>query len=100
MSTWTRADSAALDVWARSHPNRTPLQRDPDLWNLFAPLRDKPRRTRYAGPPKIEPCTTCGEPMRRCKQPHPDNPAARRHGGRGMCMPCYMQVFNRQKVSA
>lgn len=32
---WTRLDSMRLDEWARSHPNRTPLQRDPHLYSLL-----------------------------------------------------------------
>lgn len=32
---WTRMDSVRVDEWARSHPNRTPLQCDPHLYALL-----------------------------------------------------------------
>ncbi|BCF84563.1 MULTISPECIES: hypothetical protein [Rhodococcus erythropolis group] len=32
---WTRLDSMRVDEWARSHPNRTPLQCDPHLYALL-----------------------------------------------------------------
>lgn len=32
---WTRLDSMRIDEWARSQPNRTPLQRDPHLYALL-----------------------------------------------------------------
>lgn len=82
-TTWTRRESQAVDTWARSHANRTPLVVDPYLWELFAPFREAVR-TPWDG----SPCRECDSAMRSAGVLIADAPGTRPHAGKGLCRTC------------
>lgn len=86
---WTDEDSAELDMWALTHNHRTPLRRDPRLWELFADLRaEAPRTSDPGGVFRHTHCVDCGKPMRGRHQSPENYPGTVEHHGKGACAAC------------
>ncbi|TCN51817.1 hypothetical protein EV641_109208 [Rhodococcus sp. SMB37] len=73
---WTDADSAELDAWARTH-TRSPLQRDPHLYQLLAPLRAE------------NGCHNCHRPFRPAHTRKADYPDTVSKATGNLCMTCW-----------
>lgn len=88
LTQWTDEDSAELDMWALSI-KRSPLQRDPHLWELFADLRaEAPRSKTVDRYHRHSHCRDCGKPMRGRHQTRENYPNTVEHHGGGICSAC------------
>lgn len=87
---WTRAESKALDQFARRFENRPPLRVDPKLWELLQPDRENRRqRFKWDG----SPCTECDSAMRPSNTPLAKYPGTRAHVANGICKACYARQY-------
>ncbi len=78
-------------------PTRTPLRRDPALWEAFAPDRAEIAK-RAAGRPQITDCAgTCGRRLRRSHRKASTAPGTVPMYSGGMCEACWKA---RQKAAA
>lgn len=94
---WTDQDSAELDMWALSI-KRSPLQRDPHLWELFAELRaEAPRGPTVDRYHRHTHCVDCGKPMRGRHQSTETHPNTVEHHGRGVCSACSWKRGDRHR---
>ena len=94
---WTDQDSAELDMWALEH-RRSPLQRDPRLWELFADIRaESPRTEGYSRTIRHTHCVDCGKPMRGRHQTLENYPNTVEHHGKGVCSACCWRRRDRHR---